>query len=173
MEGTLRYNRVARSLHWAMAALIIFNLLAGLFHDALEGIVRLMPVHKATGILILTLTLVRIGWRLTHRPPPLPAETAIWERGAAHAVHLTLYSLMLAMPISGWIMSSASPNPISFYGLFDVPKFAVTRGDSLWSTAHEGHEVLGLIMLALVVLHIAAALRHHFILKDHVLRRMA
>ncbi|HTG38750.1 cytochrome b [Sphingomonas sp.] len=173
MDGNLRYDGVARALHWTMAALIILNLLAGLFHDALEGVVEVMPLHKATGILILALTLVRIGWRLTHRPPPAPASSAAWERGSAHAVHMALYALMLAMPISGWIMSSGGQYPISFYGLFEVPKFAVTRDDALWGVARQGHEVMGLTMLALAALHIAAALRHHFLLKDGLLRRMA
>jgi cytochrome b561 len=168
-----RYDAVARSLHWAMAALVLFNLAGGLLHDALEDVVQIMPIHKATGILILALTLIRIGWRLAHRPPPLPPLTPRIERIAAHAVHITLYALMLAMPMTGWIMSSAGQNPISFFGLFDVPKFAVTREDPIRGLAHDGHGLLGWLMLALAALHIAAALRHHLILKDGVLRRMA
>jgi cytochrome b561 len=171
--GQGKYDRVARTLHWGMAALVLFNLAGGLLNDAIEDVVRIIPIHKATGILILALTLIRIGWRLTHRPPPLPTDTPRIERAAAHAVHLTLYGLMLAMPLTGWIMSSAGPYPIDFFGLFDVPKFDVARGDPVVGLSRGGHERLGWLMLALAVLHIAAALRHHLILKDGVLRRMA
>jgi cytochrome b561 len=173
MNDVARYHAVARALHWTMAALIVFNLASGLLHDALEDSVQLIPVHKATGILILTLTLVRIGWRLANPPPPLPAHVGGSERAAAHAAHIGLYALMLAMPISGWIMSSAGRYPISFYGLFEVPKFAVTREDAIAGIARNGHGLLGWVLLALVLLHVAAALRHHFILRDGVLRRMA
>ncbi|PCD02938.1 cytochrome B [Sphingomonas spermidinifaciens] len=171
--GRQRYNSVARTLHWVIAVLIIGNLAGGLLHDALEDVVNVMPIHKATGLLILGLTLVRIGWRLTHRPPPLPGHVAGLERLGAQAAHVGLYALMLLMPMSGWIMSSAGKYPLSFYGLFDVPKFAVTRDDPIAGIAGEGHGLLGWVMLALVVLHVAAALRHHFVLKDQVLRRMA
>lgn len=172
IDGIERYNAVSRVLHWTIAALVLFNLATGLLNDAISGVVRVIPVHKATGILILTLTLVRIGWRLTHARPPMPSAVGIIERLVSNTVHFALYALMLAMPVSGWIMSSASPNPISFYGLFEVPKFGVTREDPIRGLSHDGHEVLGWLMLALAGLHIAAALRHHFILKDKVLHRM-
>lgn len=172
-DGLVRYNSVARALHWTMAVLVILNLAGGLLHDALEDTINVMPLHKATGILILALTLVRIAWRLTHRPPPLPANVAGAERAGAQAAHAGLYALMLLMPLTGWIMSSAGKYPLSFYGLFDVPKFAVTREDAITGIAANGHGLLGWVLLALIVLHVGAALRHHFVLRDAVLRRMA
>jgi cytochrome b561 len=94
------------------------------------------------------------------------------EIAAAKAVHLVFYGLMLAMPLTGWIMSSAGKYPLTWFGLFDIPKLPVTRESALYDLGHEGHEILGWLFLALAVLHIAAALRHHLLLKDNVLRRM-
>jgi cytochrome b561 len=170
---TDRYSTVARWLHWIIGALVILNILGGLFHDALRASpIPVMPLHKATGVTILFLTLVRIGWRLTHRAPPLPRNMPTWEKGAAHATHFIFYLLLLIVPLTGWIMSSANDRPLSWFGLFPIPKFAVTKGDAIVGISHEGHEILGIAFAVLAVLHIAAALRHHFILKDGVLRRM-
>lgn len=172
-QSAERYNRTARALHWIIAVLVLGNIAGGLLHEPLEDIVRLIPLHKAIGITVLALTLVRIAWRFTWQAPPHPAGTSPLEALAARLVHGLFYALMLAMPVTGWIMSSASKYPISWFGLFDIPKFAVTRSDVLYEVAHEGHEILGWLFLALAVLHIAAALRHHLLLKDNVLRRMA
>lgn len=168
-----RYNRVARALHWIIAALIIGNLAGGLLHDALEDVINLMPLHKASGMTVLALSLVRIAWRVTWRAPAHPKGMSGLEVLAAKATHLLFYGLMLAMPVTGWIMSSAGKYPLSWFGLFDLPKLPVTRESTLYEIGHEGHELLGWLFLALVVLHVGAALRHHFLLKDNVLRRMA
>ena len=167
----LSYSRVARMLHWAMGLLIVLNLLGGLFHEALDADF-IMPLHKATGILLLALAVIRILWRLTHRAPPLPENMSGLEKLASHITHFTLYAMMVIIPLSGWIMSSASRWPISFYGLFDVAKFAVSKDDIIVGISHEAHELLGFAMIGLLVLHIAAALRHHFVLKDGIMRRM-
>lgn len=168
-----RYNAVARALHWIIAALIIGNIAGGLLHEPLEDVVNLMPLHKASGLTVLVLSLVRIAWRLTWRAPAYPAEMSALEVFAAKATHFAFYALMLAMPLTGWIMASAGKYPLSWFGLFDWPKLPVTRESPLYGIAHEGHELLGWLTLALVVLHVGAALRHHFLLKDNVLRRMA
>ncbi|CAN5280963.1 cytochrome b [soil metagenome] len=172
MIGQERYSHVARWLHWIIAALVIANILIGLFHDGMGKAFPAMPIHKAIGITVLALTLVRIGWRLTHRAPPLPAALPGWEKGAAHLTHFTFYALLLVLPLSGWVMSSANDRPLTWFWLFDIPKFGVTKGDAIVGVSGEAHEVLGLIFGALILLHIAAALRHHFILKDGILRRM-
>lgn len=168
-----RYNRVARALHWIIAALIIGNLAGGLLHDALEDVINLMPLHKASGMTVLALSLVRIAWRFTWRAPAYPAEMSGLEVFAARATHGVFYALMLAMPVTGWIMSSAAKYPLSWFGLIDLPKLPVSRDDPLYAIGRGGHELLGWMFLALVILHVGAALRHHFILKDNVLRRMA
>jgi len=100
----LRYTRVAILLHWSIALLILYNLISGLFHDVLPR--AFFQFHVSSGITILALTVIRIGWRLTHKPPPyLPM--AGWEKGVAHVVHFLLYCMMLISPLTGWAMLSA------------------------------------------------------------------
>jgi cytochrome b561 len=166
-----RYSIVAMWFHWTIAVLVIANLAIGLLHDTLLR--GTMPAHKAIGLTVLLLTAGRVAWRLMHRPPPLPAHTPVWERGLAHAVHWALYLLMIAMPVTGWLMvsGSATRRPLTWFGLFDLPYLPV--GETAGGIGHEAHELLGWLMLALVVLHIAAALRHRLILKDGILGRMA
>lgn len=166
------YNRVARWLHWAIAVMAILNLIGGIFHDAIGDSIPVIPLHKATGVTVLFLTLARIVWRLTHPVPALPAALAAWEGHVARITHALFYILLLIVPLTGWIMSSPGTRPLTWFGLFDLPRFAVTKGDAVVGLSHEGHEILGYAFAALVILHIAAALRHHFILKDAVLRRM-
>lgn len=168
-----RYNKLARLLHWSIALLVLANLASGLLHEPLEGVVRLIPLHKSIGITVLALTLARIAWRFTWRAPPHPAGTTRFEAGAAKGVHALFYGLMLAMPLSGWVIASAGKYPLTWFGLADLPKLAVTRDGPAYLLAHEAHELLGWLFLALAVLHVAAALRHHFVLRDDVLTRMA
>jgi cytochrome b561 len=166
------YGRVARALHWSIAVLVIANIALGLFHDGLGNLFPAMPIHKAIGVTVLALTLVRIGWRLGHAPPPLPAAMPRWEKRAARTTHLAFYALLLVLPLSGWVMSSAGKYPLTWFWLFDIPKFAVTKGDAAVGLSRSAHEALGLAFAALAALHVAAALRHHFVLEDRVLRRM-
>ena len=168
-EHVRHYSRVAMWFHWTIAALVIVNLVIGVFHDAIGG----LAIHQPIGLTVLALTAGRVAWRLTHRPPPLPARTPAWERGAAHATHWTLYALMIAMPLSGWVMVSGSERryPISWFGLFDIPFLPV--GQAAGERADQAHAVLGWLMLALVFIHVAAALRHWLVLRDGVFARMA
>ncbi len=168
-DPAIRYSTVAIWFHWTIALLVIANLVIGIFHDA----IGLMPAHKAIGLTVLALTAARIAWRLVHRPPPLPAHIGGAERMAAHAVHWALYILMVALPVTGWLMvsGSATRRPLTWFGLFDLPYLPV--GPAAGGFGHESHEVLGWVMLALVVIHVAAALRHRLILRDGVLARMA
>lgn len=168
-----RYNRGARALHWTIAVLVIANLATGLFHNALEDTIRLIPTHKATGMTILALSLARIAWRFTWQRPAYPETVTRLEALAARAVQALFYGLMIVMPLTGWIIASAGKYPLDWFGLFDIPKLAVSRQDPAYTIGHEAHEVLGWLFLALVALHVAAALRHHLILKDGILRRMA
>lgn len=171
-DQLVRYNAVARAFHAVIAALVIFNLLTGIFGEAIEDVWQPFPAHKATGILILLLSLGRLGWRFTWTMPDWPETMSSLQRKVARLTHGLLYALMLIVPLTGWIFSSAGKYPLSIYGLFDWPKLAVAKGSALAEAAHEGHEVLGFVMAALVVLHVAAALHHHFVIKDNVLRRM-
>lgn len=171
-KDSFRYNSVARFFHAIIAVMVIFNLISGIGGDAIEDLWNPIPVHKGTGILILLLSLGRIAWRFTWTAPAWPDAMGNLRRLIAKVTHLALYALMLVVPLTGWIMSSAGKYPISIYGLFEWPKLAVTKGSALAEAAHEGHEVLGFLMAALVVLHVAAALHHHFVIKDNILRRM-
>ncbi|WP_277980664.1 cytochrome b [Sphingomonas phyllosphaerae] len=167
-----RYSRVAIAFHWTIAALVIFNIAVGLGHDPIPALRAMMPAHKAIGLTVLALTALRVTWRLAHRPPPLPADTPGWERGAAHATHWTLYLLLVALPLSGWAMVSGPQGrrPLSWFGAFDLPYLPVTSPAA--EGAAKAHGLLGWVMLALVLLHVAAALHHHLVLRDRVLARM-
>lgn len=168
-----RYSRVAIAFHWTVAALVIVNIGVGLGRDLLPALRAWMPGHKAIGITVLALTAARIAWRLLHRPPALPDGTPRWERAVAHATHWMLYGLLLAMPLSGWAMVSAPEGrrPLTWFGLADIPYLPVTGAAA--DSAHDAHEMLGWVMAGLVLLHIAAALRHHLLLRDTVLERIA
>ena len=180
----MRYNVVAIIIHWLTALAVIGLLCIGNIMTDLPNTqplrFELYNLHKSFGVTVLLLTLLRIVWRLTHRPPPLPAEMKAWEVKAAHIAHWTLYALLLLTPILGWIMVSASPRniPTILYGTVSwphlpfLPDMAVqTKRDykELFETLHASSAYL---MAALVVGHVCAALRHHFLLKDKVLLRM-
>jgi cytochrome b561 len=167
-----RYNRVAQAFHWVIAILVIINLALGLLHDPLEDVVQLIPTHRAIGLTVLVLTLGRIAWRFTWKKPPLARPVGSFARALSSTVHFLFYVLSLALPLTGWIFTSPGRTPTSWFGLFDFPQLPVGKDDPIAGLAHTGHEVLGLLMLALAVLHIAAALRHQFILKDRLIQRM-
>lgn len=169
-----RYTRVAIALHWIIALLVIANIgLAELTEDfSREARAPYMDLHKAFGISVLILTLARIAWRIGHKPPPLPLSMRPWERALARITHFTFYLLLIGLPLSGWLWMSTYPAPFAYFGLFDVPLWPVAGQEALGETLHEGHEILGKAMLALVVLHTLGALKHLVIDKDGSFRRM-
>ena len=170
-----RYSRGAIILHWSIAALILSTIPLGWYGASYEteAAQSATNAHKAIGIAILALTLVRIGWRLTHLPPALPDAMARSLRWIAKISHTLFYVLLLVMPLSGWWMSSAVPDRHSFgFGFFDIPFLPVPRGWASAGPAHFIHTSLAWLMIALAVLHIAAALKHHFIDRDDILARM-
>ena len=138
-----RYSTGAIWFHWIMAALIVFNIVVGIFHDGVPALRALMPAHKAVGVTVLVLTVARIAWRLGHRPPPFAEDVTGWERSTAIAVRRIFYALMLLMPLSGWIMVSASthPRPLSWFDAFDVPLLPVKGGDLIARGVTAGPEV--------------------------------
>lgn len=226
-QHRLRYSTVAIWLHWAIAALILYNLTSGLLRPVLPR--GFFMWHVSAGVTILSLTLVRIAWRLTHRPPPfLPMQG--WERGLAHTVHFLLYGAMLALPLSGWAMVSANPpagspggawamahpagpppaptlkpdttsrggpagegkgggapprprGPTMVWGLFKLPLIApvndigrtaagVPEQRELHERIETIHGIGGWIMLTLLLLHVAGALKHQFVDRRAELARM-
>jgi len=178
-----RYSSVAILLHWLIALLIIGNLAGGLLVDSfldspdpqmkMTGF-TIIQLHKAFGITVIGLTLLRLMWRLANPAPPLPAHMTPFERLLAKATHWGFYALMLLVPLSGWAMVSASAKrfPISYFGFFDVPYLPVAQSKALSGLTHEAHELLGFAMIGLIGLHVLAALKHHYFDRDDVLARM-
>ena len=168
-----RYTKVAIWLHWLIGLSVIANIGLAMLTEGLgrEAHMAAMGVHKALGMTILVLTVLRILWRLSHRAPPLPASVAAWQRTASKIVHFLFYALLILLPLSGWVWMSAAGRGIDYFGLFTIP--AITGSDkALADVMHERHELLGLTMLALVVIHILAALKHWLVDKSGVNARM-
>ena len=131
---------------------------------------KAVPLHKVIGVTILALVLVRLLWRWTHPAPPLPASMPAWERRAAHASHWALYVLMVVVPVSGFLMSSALGFPTIVLGV-RLPDL-LERNRELGDTLKAVHFYLNKTLLAVIALHFAAAMKHHFFDRDDVLRRM-
>lgn len=168
ITGISKYSRGAIVLHWLIGLLIIANIAGAMLTEGLPRETRMsaMALHKAFGMVILVLAIVRIGWRLTHKPPTKPAALAVWEIWLSRVVHFIFYALMILLPLSGWVWMSANGKPINMFGLFDLPLLPVGQSKELADIMHDRHEVLGLSMLALLVLHILGALKHQFL--DHM-----
>ena len=170
-----RYSKVAILLHWAIALLIILNWPLGYFRGAFPRDWQIITLHKSIGFTVLALTLVRIGWRLAHRPPAFDPVLKRWETGLAHAVHMLFYLLLLALPISGWVMGSAGTRggTTSYFWLFPIGPLPIAQSEELHDSMEALHGLMGWAMLALVILHVAGALKHHLEGHRHLLRRMA
>jgi cytochrome b561 len=171
-----RYSRGAIALHWIIALMIMLNFALAWISEDLpkEDRAVMLGNHKAIGITILALTVLRILWRLTHKAPPLVETLKAWEAALSKVTHALFYLLMLAIPIAGWGLSSAwgKGKPVSIFGLFDVPALPVGSDKPTVEMFGELHEVAATIMLVLLALHIGAAIKHHWIDKDGTLRRM-
>ncbi len=179
-----RYNAVAMSLHWAIAALLIANIALAWYFNTLPRAAQIAPIqlHKSFGITILILSLGRLAWRFVSPPPPLSAAVVGWERWAAGTVYVLFYVVMIGMPLSGWATVSASRLihvfPIKLYGLIPWPAIGplTTLPKAEMHAAHAAawttHQWLAKLAYALIVLHVAAALRHLFIRRDDVAARM-
>ena len=167
------YGAVAKLLHWVVAVLILGLLAVGLYMTSIEGDGRykLYAIHKATGILVLVLVLIRLGWRFINVQPFYPDDMPLIQKFAAHMLHAALYFFIIFIPLSGWIMSSAGAHTISFYGLFNVP-FIVDKNPEIGKLFNSLHELFAYILIGMLVIHISAALFHHFIQKDNILTRM-
>ena len=177
-----RYDAVAMTLHWVIAIGILLQIAMGLVmvHFPLPiGLkFELYQLHKSVGITVLFAVALRVLWRLTHRPPALPESMPALEKTAAAGTHFLLYAFMLALPFTGWIVVSVSPYniPTVLYGLIpwpDLPWFSTLADKQSADTIAEFiHDWLGYIVIGILALHILAALRHHFILRDNILVRM-
>jgi cytochrome b561 len=173
MVSTEHYTRTAIWLHWGLALMIVGAFCVGFYMSGLPFSpqrVKLYNWHKWAGVLILGLSAARLLWRLSHRPPadlPMPA----WQQRSAHAAHLMLYVLFFAVPLAGWAYSSAAGFPVVLFGVLPLPDF-VPVSRELAETIKPLHGWLAYTLAAVVVLHVAAAMKHHFIDHDATLQRL-
>lgn len=167
------YGSLAKLLHWAVAVLIISALCLGLYMTGLSlspRKLRLFSYHKWIGITVLGLLILRAAWRVWHgAPPALPAPR--WQQRAASLTHALLYLLMAVVPLTGWAMSSALGFPVVYLGRFALPDL-VGKDRGLGETLVTVHTGLNYLLIALLLLHVAAALKHHFVDRDATLVRM-
>lgn len=173
-----RYSPLAIGLHWLLAVLILAALGVGMYMTGLPfspSRIKLYNWHKWAGMTILALSIVRLLWRLANRPPALPSAVndrmPTWQRAAHHGTHHLLYLLFFVVPLSGWAYSSAAGFPIVWFGVLPLPDW-VTPDKALAETIKPLHGLAANLLTALIVLHIAAALKHHWIDRDGLLARM-
>ena len=179
-----RYNAGAITLHWIIALMILTNIGLAWYFNTLHGEAKTEPVqlHKSIGITVLVLSLIRLGWRLAVRHPPLPDYVHGWERWLAQTVQILFYVVMIGMPLTGWAFTSASPLihvfPIVLYNVIPWPTLPIlsTLPHDQMKLAHNlalaGHGLLAKLAYVLIVLHVAGALKHQFISNDDVVARM-
>jgi cytochrome b561 len=169
-----RYTGIAISLHWLMAAVIITLFALGIYMHELPlspEKLKLYSWHKWAGVCVFLLAALRLGWRLGHRTPSLPSSMSRLEQIIAHAGHHMLYLLMFAIPFSGWMMSSAKGFQTVWFEIIPLPDL-LEKNKALGELLQTVHWGLNMLLAALVVGHVGAALKHHFIVKDNVLTRM-
>ena len=182
--GPSRYDSVAMTLHWLIALTVILNIALGLYMGELPRTdpmkFTILQLHFSVGLTVLILSVLRVAWRLMNKVPPLPANMSTLERWLAKGMHLAFYILILALPLTGWAILSASPRggPIPYFGLFNWPhiwflsNMDMAGKKAIIGSIAETHETLAWIMIVLVPIHILAALYHQHVRKDGVLARM-
>lgn len=168
------YGSLSKLFHWVMALLIIGMLGVGIYMTDLPdepGKFQIYGIHKSLGITLLALALGRLLWRFINTQPAMSLSLSPLLRRFAQGVHGFLYVAMFALPLSGWGMSSAAGYPVSFFGLFTLPAL-LDKNPALAKILKETHEILGYTLIGVLVVHVVAALVHHFWYKDQVLKRM-
>ena len=174
MDPPARYTRTAIALHWGLALAIVATFSLGVYMHELPDTPQrgqLFNWHKWAGACILALSALRLLWRLTHRPPADMAMP-VWQARAARGVHGLMYLLFFGVPLSGWAYSSASSHPLVVFGVLALPDF-VPVDKALAEAAKGLRNLLGSALGLLVIGHVAAALKHHFVERDGLLARMA
>ncbi len=180
----VRYNRTAMILHWLVAALIVVNVVSGLRAANADGahVRPLIDMHKSIGLTVLGLVLLRILWRLSHKPPPLPASYPRVEKLGAHAAHIALYAIILLLPLSGYLHDSAwngaASHPLILFGFLHFPRMPIIKSfdpatkDTLHAVFGAAHVYIGYVLYGLVALHLAGVLKHHVFDHESEISRM-
>jgi cytochrome b561 len=174
MQTSERYTPVAMTLHWVMALGILSTFAFGLYMQDLPlspDKLRYYSWHKWAGVTLFLLVLFRVFWRITHKPPAPPGHMPRWQVLAADGAHHALYLLMLAIPLSGWLMSSAKGFQTVWFGVVPLPDL-LAKDKELGNLLQLVHMSLNYLMIAIIAAHIGAALKHHLIDRDDVLKRM-
>jgi cytochrome b561 len=172
--STTRYTTAAIALHWLMVLLLAGLVSVGVYMHELPlspWKLKVYSWHKWAGVTAFLLVLLRLFWRATHRPPALPVSMPDWQRAAAHAGHAVLYLLMLAIPLTGWLMSSAKGFQTVYFGLLPIPDL-LEKNKELGDLLRDVHEMLNWALVLVVGGHAAAALKHHYVDHDDVFVRM-
>ena len=170
---TSTWGSVSKALHWLIVLMIINQWVIAERAEDLTGFAKFKALnwHKWFGMTVLMLAIIRLAWRLMNPVPDLTAETRPWERHLAKVSHFLLYLLIFAMPLSGWLMSSAKAYGVSWFNLFQFPNL-VAKNDQLYEFMKDLHHTLFAVLVVVALLHVAGALKHHFVDRNHVLRRM-
>jgi len=174
MNTDSTYGSISRLNHWITAALFIGLIALGLYMEGLpKGPAKgeLIQIHKGLAIVVMALVVFRIAWRVISPSPEMVRTGTPLEQKLAVAVHAFLFVGLIAMPLSGWIMSNAGGHPAGFFGLFNLPTL-VDKSEFVGEIAGTVHGLLGKAMIAVIALHLAGALKHHFVYRDQTLRRM-
>jgi cytochrome b561 len=185
MQAAARYTNVAIAFHWIIALGIVINVtLAWLWPHMLpdDAVRPAIDTHKSIGITILGLAFMRLLWRFSHRPPPMPTTYQKWETVAAHWTHVLLYVILFAQPLTGWMMDSAykdaATHPMHYFGTFEFPRIAWIQQlhQPLKEQIHSGfgkaHEYISYVLYALLIAHIGGALKHQILDKEPEIERM-
>ncbi len=173
-----RYSGIAMLLHWILAIALVGLFAVGTYMADLPftpSRMKLYNWHKWAGITVLSLSVIRLVWRLTHRPPALPQAVTLampgWQMQAYHATHVLMYALFFIVPLVGWAYSSAAGFPVVWFGVLALPDF-VSADKALAELIKPWHQISALALAGLVLLHVGAALKHHWIDQDGLLNRM-
>ena len=170
-----RYTNVAIVFHWLIALLIIGSFTMGLVMTDMPGLtptkLKYYSWHKWAGVTILGLATLRLLWRLAHPAPAYPSSMPDWQKTSANALHSLLYVLMFAVPLSGYFYTLAAGFPVVYFGLFELPVL-IAKNEELKPILKELHFWLNMLLAGTVAMHVAAALKHHFIDRDGIIKRM-
>jgi cytochrome b561 len=170
---TRTWGSLSKAFHWLIVLLIINQWWIAERAEELKGLAKLEALawHKSFGMTVLMLAVLRLAWRLMNPTPELATETRPWERVLAKISHLLLYALIFAMPLTGWMMSSAKNYPVSWFKLFQFPDL-VAPAEQTFHQMHDLHHLLFNVLVGVALLHVAGALKHHVIDRNDVLKRM-